>query len=110
MVGLDAHFLLTSGADVGSVNRCDIFIAAERGSFEVLGLLLDMGLEGFYEATDLLGSSFEGGADIVAAVEVALMSEWWDVVEFLVCTQEIVSMLGEEYAPASANKSKQEKA
>ncbi|KAJ3280366.1 hypothetical protein HK104_000716 [Borealophlyctis nickersoniae] len=108
------QFLLTSGADIRSVTQHSIHIAARHGSFEVLGLLLDMGLEGFYGATDELIDVvrrkpnedalptvkvlIRGGANIVATVKAALMGKWWDVLEFLFGVEEFESELGQEYA------------
>ncbi|KAJ3284048.1 hypothetical protein HK104_010119 [Borealophlyctis nickersoniae] len=112
------QFLLTSGADMRSVGEDDVDLAAERGLFEVLGLLLDMGLEAFPGATEALRNVFysecirdkdalptikvliRGGADIVAVVphiEEAFGWQWWDVVEFLFGAEEFSSELGKEY-------------
>ncbi|KAJ3285043.1 hypothetical protein HK104_009662 [Borealophlyctis nickersoniae] len=105
------EFLLKSGADIGSITAEDIYRTADRGFVEVLGLLLDMGLGEFPEATealkDILDNSdrdknvlqtikvlIRGGADIIAAIpdlEGALECAWWhvDVMEFLFGIEEI---------------------
>ncbi|KAJ3277853.1 hypothetical protein HK104_002911, partial [Borealophlyctis nickersoniae] len=113
------QFLLTSGADIRSVTHDDVCIAALEGSFEVLELLLDMGLEAFPEATDalctVLPSPYIAAGDVLPTIQVlirgganiadveldmekALRLEWWDVVEFLFGAEELSSELGEEYA------------
>ncbi|KAJ3277822.1 hypothetical protein HK104_002941 [Borealophlyctis nickersoniae] len=116
------QYLLTSGADVRSVTQDDVYYAAEVGYFQVLELLLDMGLEVFPGATEVMRDVFQcddiliddddeaalgtikvlirGGADIVAAapdMEEAFELGWWGVVEFLFGTEELASELGEEY-------------
>ncbi|KAJ3279233.1 hypothetical protein HK104_001626 [Borealophlyctis nickersoniae] len=89
-----------TGSDVGLLFPLVVFFAATCGSFEVLELLLDMGLEAFPEATDALRGVFRseelrdkdalptvkvlirGGANIIAAVpsmNAAFGSQWWDV-------------------------------
>ncbi|KAJ3277680.1 hypothetical protein HK104_003070, partial [Borealophlyctis nickersoniae] len=111
------QFLLTSGADMRSVNRWVVHLAAQRGHFEVLELLLDMGLEAFPGATYALSAVFRssfirdkdalptvkvlirGGANISASyldVDVFL-SERSDVVDFLFGAEELVSKFGKDY-------------
>ncbi|KAJ3273374.1 hypothetical protein HK104_004283, partial [Borealophlyctis nickersoniae] len=112
------QFLLTSGADMRSLDGWVVYLAAERGQFETLELLLDMGLEGFRMATAALAAALRsndksdkdtlptvkvlirGGANISAAAldMKVFLSERRDIVDFLFSAEELVSEWGKDYA------------